>query len=162
MKKLLLMKTVLLLFALVVGSGSVWADSTDSYTATSSDKPTAKNGTTSGSVTGTNSISWSYSVTQETKSGKSPYVAHTDASGWQLGSGNSPCKAFSISTSGISGTITKIEVVTGSKSASSKIYVTVGGGDFGTQGQSTGSGSSRVTQTFNGSGSGEIIVSASA
>ena len=162
MKRHLLFKSLLLLCALVVGSGSVWADSTDSYTATSSDKPTAKNGTTSGSVTGTNSISWSYSVTQETKSGKSPYVAHTDASGWQLGSGNSPCKAFSISTSGISGTITKIEVVTGSKSASSKIYVTVGGGDFGTQGQSTGSGSSVATQTFTGSASGEIIVSASA
>ncbi len=32
MKKLLLMKTVLLLFALVVGSGSVWADNTPCYT----------------------------------------------------------------------------------------------------------------------------------
>lgn len=153
---------MLLLCALVAGSSSVWAESTDSYTASNSDKPTAKNGTTTGSVTGTNSISWSYSVTQETKANKSPFVQYSDDYGWQLGSSNSPCKAFSISTSGISGTITQIQVVTGSASASSKINVTVGGDDFGTQNQATGSGSTVSTQTFTGSASGEIIVSATA
>ena len=141
-------------------AGTVKAD-TVSYTATSNDKPTATNGTVTGTVTGTNSISWSYSVTQSTKSGKSPYVAYSDASGWQLGSGNSPCTAFSISTSGISGTITQIDVVTGSKSASSKINVTVGGNAFGTQNQNTGNGATVGTQTFTGSASGEIVVSAS-
>ena len=161
MKQKFLLKAMLLLCALIVGSSSVWA-AEESYTATSSDKPTATNGTTSGSVTGTNSISWSYSVTQETKSGKSPYVSHSDGSGWQLGSGNSPCKAFSISTSGISGTITQIQVVTGSAGASSSINVTVGGAAFGTQGQATGSGSTVSTQTFTGSASGNIVISASA
>ena len=161
MKQKLLLKTMLLLFALIAGGSSVWAD-TESYTATSSDKPTATNGTTSGSVTGTNSISWSYSVTQDTKSGKSPFVQYSDSYGWQLGSGNSPCKAFSISTSGISGTITQIQVVTGSASASSSINVTVGGAAFGTQGQATGSGSTVSTQTFTGSASGDIVISASA
>ena len=161
MKQKLLLKVMLLLCALVAGSSSVWADS-ESYTATSSDKPTATNGTTNGNVTGTNSISWSYSVTQATKKDKSPFVQYSDDYGWQLGSGNSPCTAFSISTSGISGTITKIQVVTGSKDASSTINVTVGGNNFGTQGQATGSGATVATQTFTGSASGEIIVSATA
>ena len=162
MKQKLLLKSLLLLCALVAGSSSVWAESTDSYTASSSDKPTAKNGTTTGSVTGTNSISWSYSVTQETKKSKNPFVQYSDDYGWQLGSSNSPCKAFSISTSGISGTITQIQVVTGSANASSTINVTVGGDGFGTQNQATGSGSTVSTQTFTGSASGEIIVSATA
>lgn len=161
MKHFTFWKSFFLLFALIVGSMNVWADS-NSYTANSNDKPSATNGTISNSVTGTNSISWSYSVTQSTKSGKSPYVSYAEASGWQLGSSNSPCTAFSISTSGITGTITKIEVESGSASASSKISVTVGGVAFGTQNQSTGSGSTVAKQTFTGSASGAIIVSASA
>ena len=160
MRKLFL-KSILLLCTLIVGTVNVWGD-TDGYTATSGDKPTATKGTTSSSVTGTNSISWSYSVTQATKSNKSPYVGYSDDYGWQLGSGNSPCTAFSISTSGISGNITQIEVVTGSASASSSINVTVGGSNFGTQGQTTGSGASVSTQTFTGSASGAIIISATA
>jgi hypothetical protein len=161
MKKITFWKSLFLLFALIVGSMNVWADS-NSYTANSNDKPSATNGTISNSVTGTNSISWSYSVTQSTKSGKNPHVSYAEASGWQLGSSNSPCTAFSISTSGITGTITKIEVESGSASASSKISVTVGGVAFGTQNQSTGSGSTVAKQTFTGSASGAIIVSASA
>ena len=160
MKQTNFLKSFFLLCALIVGSSSVWAIS-DSYTATFEDKPTATNGTTSGSVTGTSSITWSYSVTQETKSGKSPYVAHSDDNGWQLGSSNSPCTAFSISTSGISGTITKIVVETGSYNASSRINCTVGGSNFGTQNQTSGNGSVNKL-TFTGSASGEIIVSATA
>lgn len=159
MKKTTLLKTMLLLCALVVGSMNLWADS-DSYTATDGDKPTATNGNTSGTVTGTNSIKWSYSVTQATKSGQSPYVAYSAANGWQLGSKNSPCTAFSISTSGISGTITKVQVELGSYNASSSVCVTVGGADFGTQNQTSGNGSV-TTLTFNGSASGAIVVSAS-
>lgn len=161
-KKFTKLIAALALLVFMTPSMAGWGQNVDSYTATSADKPSAVNGTTTGSVTGTNSISWSYSVTQETKSGKNPYVAYTDASGWQLGSGNSPCKAFSISTSGISGTITKIETVTGSASASSKINVTVGGEAFGAQNQSTGTGATVATQTFNGVASGTIVVSASA
>ena len=137
-----------------------WGQSVDGYTATSSDKPSAVNGTTTGTVMGTNSISWSYSVTQQTKSGKSPYVAYSDSYGWQLGSSNSPCTAFSISTSNITGTITKVEVVSGSYNSSSNICVTVGDANFGTQNQTTGNGESVTTQTFEGSASGTIIVSA--
>ena len=84
MRKLFL-KSILLLCTLIVGTVNVWGD-TDGYTATSGDKPTATKGTTSSSVTGTNSISWSYSVTQATKSNKSPYVGYSDDYGWQLGS----------------------------------------------------------------------------
>ena len=140
----------------------MWAtERSDSYTATNDDKPTAKNGTTTGTVTSTNSISWTYSVTQETKSNKNPYSAYSDENGWQLGSSNSPCKAFSISTSGITGNITNIVVEAGSYNASSSINVTVGGNVFGTQGQTTGDGNVKKI-TFSGSATGEIIVSATA
>ncbi len=142
--------------------GQTKAEVVDSYIANSNDKPEAVNGTTNGDVYSTYNISWSYSVTQQPKSGKYPYVNYNDSYGWQLGSGSSPCVAFSISTSGISGVITQIQVVTGSKSSSSNICVTVGGENFGTQNQATGWGESVSTQTFNGSASGTIIVSASA
>ena len=161
-QKTLLTRLMLLLLVLVGGIGTVWADET-SYTATDTDKPTATNGTTTKTLSGTNSVSWSLSVTQNTKSNKSPHVSYDKTNSyWQLGSSNSPCTAFSISTSGITGTITKVEVITGSASTSSKINVSVGGSAFGTQNQSTGSGSTLATQTFTGSASGEIIVSATA
>ena len=153
---------MLLLLVFLGGVGAAWADEA-SYTATDNDKPTATTGTTTKTLSGTNSVSWSLSVTQNTKSGKSPYVSYNQTNSyWQLGSSNSPCTAFSISTSGITGTITKVEVITGSANASSKINVSVGGSAFGTQNQSTGSGSTLATQTFTGSASGEIIVSATA
>ena len=162
MVKNLHLKAMLLLMAFIVGAGTVWAVDPISFTATKATLPTATNGTTIGTVSGTNSSSWAYSVTQATKSGKNPYVAYADASGWQLGSGNSPCTAFSFSTNSISGTIKEIKVVSGSASASSSINVTVGGAAFGTQSQKTGTGATVGTQTFSGTATGEIVISATA
>ena len=159
-KKFTKLIAALALMVFMTSSMVGWGQNVDSYTATSADKPSAVNGTTTGNVTGTNSISWSYSVTQETKSGKSPYVAYGENYGWQLGSGNSPCTAFSFSTSDILGNITQIQTVTGSASASSSISVTVGGEAFG-EPQSTGNSNTVTTQTFTGSASGTIVVSAS-
>ena len=156
MKKLLLMKTVLLLCALIVGGGSVWAgDKTAGYT------PSAALSSTTGTVTGTAGETWSYSITFHENS----YYGYAASYGWQIGAGDSGghkrgCKAFSISTSGITGTITKIEVEAGSYNGNSKINVTVGGSDFGTQSQSTYNGQGASKSTFTGEATGEIVISA--
>jgi hypothetical protein len=115
MKKSLLMKSLLLLFALVVGTGSSWA-ATTGYT------PSAALSSTTGTVTGTAGETWSYSITFDNNG----YYGYSTSYGWQLGAGpksgaDRGCRAFSISTSGIPGTITKVEVEAGSYNGNSKI-----------------------------------------
>lgn len=146
---------MLLLCALIVGSSSVWAD-TAGYT------PSSALSSSSGTVTGTAGETWSYSITWHEDS----YYGYASTYGWQIGAGksnnnkNRGCEAFSISTSDITGTITKIEVEAGSYQANSVINVTVGGSAFGIQGQATNSGQGALKSTFTGSASGEIIISA--
>ena len=154
MKKLLL-KSMLLLSALIVGSETVWADSTAGYT------PSAALSSSTGTVTGTAGETWSYTIIWHENS----YYGYAASYGWQIGAGASGgksrgCKAFSISTSGITGTITKIEVEAGSYQGNSKINVTVGGSDFGTQNQATNNGQGAQKSTFTGNASGEIVISA--
>ena len=154
MKKLHLLKTVFLLCALVVGSNA-WA-------ATAGFTPSSALSTATGSVTGLADETWTYSITFD-ESGS--YYGFGAAYGWQLGAGqkdgkNRGCRGFSISTSGITGTITKIEVEAGSYNGNSKINVTVGGAAFGTQNQNTNSGQGAAKSTFTGSASGEIVISA--
>ena len=156
MKQKFLLKAMLLLCALIAGSSSVWAtDQTAGYT------PSAALSSTTGTVTGTANETWSYSITFHENS----YYGYGASYGWQIGAGDSGghkrgCKAFSISTSDITGTITKIEVEAGSYQGNSKINVTVGGNDFGTQNQSTYSGQGASKSTFTGNATGEIIISA--
>ena len=153
MKRHLLFKSLLLLCALVVGTNA-WAD-TAGYT------PSVALSSTTGTVTGTASETWSYSITFD----NAGYYGYQASYGWQLGAGpksgkDRGCRAFSISTSDITGTITKIEVEAGSYNGNSKINVTVGGSAFGTQNQATYSGQGTSKSTFTGSASGEIVISA--
>ena len=152
MKKLLL-NSILLLCALIVGTNA-WA-ATAGYT------PSAALSSTTGTVTGTADETWSYSITFD----NAGYYGYQASYGWQLGAGKKDgidrgCRAFSISTSDITGTITKIEVEAGSYNGNSKINVTVGGSAFGTQNQATYSGQGTSKSTFTGSASGEIVISA--
>ena len=153
MKRHLLFKSLLLLCALVVGTNA-WA-ATAGYT------PSAALSSTTGTVTGTASETWSYSITFD----NAGYYGYQASYGWQLGAGpksgkDRGCRAFSISTSDITGTITKIEVEAGSYNGNSKINVTVGGSAFGTQNQATYSGQGTSKSTFTGSASGGIVISA--
>ena len=158
MKQKLLLKSLLLLCALIAGSSSVWAtDQTAGYS------PSAALSVSTGTVKGTANETWSYSITFDSSGS---YYGYETAFGWQLGAGpskdkkNRGCRGFSISTSDITGTITKIEVEAGSYQGNSKINVTVGGNDFGTQNQSTYSGQGALKSTFTGNATGEIIISA--
>ena len=78
----------------------------------------------------------------------------------QIGTKNSPSTSITFSTSGISETITKIEVECASYNGIGTVSATVGSEDFGTQEQSipTWSSNSGGTVTFFGSASGEIVI----
>lgn len=149
MKHFNLLKTTLLLCALIVGSLSGWAD-TSIVTA-------SKVSNTSETWTGSAGESWSVVV-----SGGA--VAQNVTNSYaQIGTGTKPSTSVTFSTSGISGTITSIVVNCASKSGSAKANVTVGGDAFDTQNQSTPSWSSSKggNVTFSGNASGEIVVTLS-
>ena len=146
MKKLLLMKTVLLLCALVVGSMNGWAD-TSTVTA-------SKITSSSVSWTGTAGETWSVSV-----NGGATNQNVTNGYA-QVGTSSSPSTSITISTSGISGTISKIVVNCAAYQGKASISATVGGSAFGTQNQSIPSWSSSTggDKTFSGSASGAIVI----
>ena len=130
MKKITLLKSVLLLCALVAGSGSVWADYEKSVVY--AEKVT----NASFSWTGSKGETWSGTVTGGA-------VNQNVTNGYaQFGTKDSPSTSISISTSGITDKIKSIVVNCASYSGLGSISATVGGAAFGTQGQSVPSWSS--------------------
>ena len=145
MKHFNLLKTLLLLCALIVGSLSGWAAD---YSYTFSSKQFSSNASVE-----LGSVSW-------TLGGDGGYWGYDGTKGQQFGSGGSPYKSLTLSTSGISGTITNIVVnASGASSVSAKISCSVGGSSFGTQNQSISS--TAKNYTFSGSASGAIEISIS-
>lgn len=132
---------------LVFGVGNVWGDETG-FTATKLTGST-------GSWTGTNGETWNFSQT-EGATGQNVTNGY-----WQIGTGKSPATSISISTDGISGTITQIQVDCSSKGGSAKVNATVGGENFGTQNQSTPSWTTGGNVTFTGSANGAIVITMS-
>lgn len=83
--------------------------------------------------------------------------AYDDTKGIHYGTGKAAVQYITLSTSSISGTITKVVVNASTANAvSATVGVTVGGSDFGGSAQTLSS--SAANYTFNGSASGEIIV----
>lgn len=78
----------------------------------------------------------------------------------QVGTRNSPSTSITFSTSGLSGSISQIVVDCASYGGIATIRATVGGSDFGSQSQSTPSWSNNSggSVTFEGSASGEIVI----
>lgn len=145
MKHFNLLKSLLLLCALIVGSLSSWAAD---YSYTFSSKQFSSNASVE-----LGSVSW-------TLGGDGGYWGYDGTKGQQFGSGGSPYKSLTLSTSGISGTITNIVVnASGASSVSAKISCSVGGSSFGTQNQSISS--TAKNYTFSGSASGAIEISIS-
>ena len=155
MKKSLLMKTMLLLLALVTGSTCAWA-----ATYTMSMDSGTKNGTKNVHWTANNAtltysdVSWSASFSGGSITNSNNYV--------QIGSKNSPFTSITLSTSDIVGTITEVIVGCGAYQSNATVAVTVGGNAFGGDAQSVGSAPSTSgpcdQNTFTGSASGEIVV----
>ena len=140
MKKSLLMKTMLLLFALVVGSVSTWADtSTLTFTQKCNGSGTADDGAV-------------WTVTSDgTES------VYDGTSGIHYGTNSAEVTYVQLATSDISGTITQVVVNARDAQAKATVSVTVGGTAFTCSGSATATASS-ANYTFTGSGSGEIVV----
>jgi len=148
MKHLNLLKSTLLLFALVVGSTSLWAKQQTSVT------QAAKVTSTSFSWTGSIGEKWTGTVTEGA-------VDQSVTNGYaQVGSKKSPSKKIVVSTSGITETIKSIVVDCASYSGLGTLSVTVGGEAFGKQNQSTPSwsGDTGGNVTFIGEATGAIEI----
>lgn len=144
MKRQFLLTRMLLLFALIVGSGSTWATEY-SYTFTST--VFSSNGTQS-----LGSVSW-------TLAGNGGFWGYDGTKGQQFGSGTKPYKSLTL-TGSISGTITSIVVnASGANDITGSISCTVGGSNFGTQNQTLTSSAKNFT--FSGNASGAIVISMS-
>lgn len=85
------------------------------------------------------------------------YYGYDGTKGQQVGSGTSPATSMSLSTSGISGTITAVKITTsGASSVAANVAVTIGGSSFGGAAQTISSSSTEYT--FSGSSSGTISI----
>lgn len=152
--KLLSLKTLLVICLMaIVGGVETWAD-TYKYTFTSQVfKETSTTSKENLETQKLGDVSW-------TTSGVIPYVGY-DAKGQQFGSQKKPAD-FSISTSGVNGTITSIKInasrAKGAKGAkvSSTLAVSVGGNQYGKDVSLT---ESPTSYSFEGSSSGEVKIS---
>ena len=140
MKKRFFFQTLLLLCALIAGSGGVWAEEK-----TSTLTFTAKCG---GTGTADDGVVWT--VTSD--GDESTY----GPSGIHYGTDKAEVQYVKLSTSGISGTISKVVVAaSGAKDVVATLSVTVGGEVFGDSFTIT---NSSTPYTFTGSASGDIVV----
>lgn len=155
MKKSLLMKTMLLLFALVTGSTCAWA-TTYTMTMDSGTKNGTKNvhWTSNNATLSYSDVNWSASFSGGSITNSNNYV--------QIGSKSSPFSTITLSTSDIEGTITEVKVGCGAYQSNATVAVTVGGDAFGGDAQSVGTAPTSETacakNTFSGSASGEIVI----
>ena len=156
MKHLNLLKSTLLLFALVVGSTSLWANSNVSTVSTKFDAT----GTVTSKFTQTGDFtnaSWNLDVTWKSNTS---WQNLDGTKGAQVGSGSNPATGIVLTGSNIPGTITSVVVNTsGASGVSATVAVTVGGTEFTCGGNATASlTSSAANYTFTGSGSGNIVI----
>ena len=142
MKHFNLLKTLLLLCALIVGSLSSWADdqvSTMNFTAKCN-----------GSGTANDNAKWTV-----TSDGTESNFDST--SGIHYGTNNAAVTYVQLTTSDISGTVKQVVVNARDAQATATISVTVGGSAYTCSGSTTATNSS-ANYTFTGSGSGAIVV----
>lgn len=134
------LRWLLLCLTISVGAGNVWADiSTLTFSAKCN-----------GSGTADDNVSWTV-----TSDGVESTFDNTK--GIHYGTGSAAVQYITLSTSGISGTITKVVVNASTASGvSATVGVTVGGSAFGGSAQTLSS--SATNYTFSGSASGTIVV----
>ena len=134
------LRWLLLCLTISVGAGNVWADTS---TLTFSAK-------CNGSGTADDNVSWTV-----TSDGVESNFDSTK--GIHYGTSSAAVQYITLSTSGISGTITKVEVNASTASGvSATVGVTVGGSAFGGSAQTLSS--TATNYTFSGSASGTIVV----
>ena len=104
-------------------------------------------------------VEWSFTPTWSDNSKKYVNWSGGSTNCYQIGSSKNIMTALQISTSGISGTITSVDVIWSScASNSASLAVSVGGSSFSSDAASSSS-STLQTSTYTGSGSGSLILS---
>ena len=149
MKKLLLLKSLLLLCALVVGTNAWATDTVSTLTFTSA---CGGSGTTKLDDSDATSGTVTWTVTSDAS--ESTYDA---TSGIHYGTNSVNVTYVQLATSDISGTISQVVVNTRDARATATVSVTVGGTAFTCSGSATATNTSS-NYTFTGSGSGAIVV----
>lgn len=144
------LKAFMLVAMMVSAITGAWAEKTAGFTI--SKAPTASE--KSGTFTGTQDEIWNWVV----NTSSTDYSSSLNTGFWQIGKNGGAAESATFSTSGISGTISKIVVACSSYNALAKVSATVGGSDFGTQEQSTTKWTTTGNVTFDGSASGEIVI----
>lgn len=141
MKKFFSLLTLALL-TLSVGAA------TNTYSYTFGSKTFSADGTVT-----LNNVEWTLATVTEATDGG--YFGYDGTKGQQFGSGSKPCSEVTLSTSGISGTITKVTVnaSTGSQ-ATATMEVTVGGDSF----ISADLTSTATNYSGTGSATGEVVI----
>ena len=158
MKKLLQMKFMLLLCALIVGSGTMWADNNVSTVSTkfnATGDVTSKFTQTGNFKTAT----WNLGVTW--KDANKTYWGDLNATkGTQIGSGSNPASQVVLTGSNIPGTISSVKVNTSMASGGTiTVEVAVGGTAFKNDNNLTASLNKSATDfDFTGSGSGDVVI----
>ena len=144
-----LLKTLVLLCALIVGSATSWAET---YTWKCADRQL----TTSTTSFKVGDVTWSFSPTWSDSSKKYVKWSGGSSNWYQIGSKNNVMTSLSIATSSIAGTITNVQVVWSSAAANaSSLAVSVGSTNF-TSTNSSSSSSTLKTSSFEGSASGTL------
>lgn len=144
MTKFTRFKMLLMALVMLVGSGNVWG-------ATYTHTITAKTWSAYGSQT-LSGVAWTAAATG------GAYWGYDATKGQQFGSSGSPATSLSLTTSGISGTITSVKVSTsGASSVVGTMSVSVGGTAFSPS--SITLTSTNTIYDFTGSSSGSIVIS---
>ncbi len=167
MKQQNLLTKMLLLFALVVGSvSSVWAQEVYTHTFTKTELENLL--TSDQELTDDNdetlSFKWSFTAKHDNSN---VTMNNGDSRGIQVGSGTTTnsCRTLTLSTSGISGNISKIVVVGGlARSGAGTINAKINDYDFGGSNATQGlvaSGSEAGTYTFEGNATGTVLITMS-
>ena len=157
MKKTLLLKTLLLLCAFIVGSSSVWADENVSTVSTKF----SATGDVTGKITQTGDFktaSWNLDVTW--KDANNPYWGDLVAKGSQIGSGSKPATGVVLTGSNIPGTIISVKVNTSVASGgTTTVGVSVGNAAFSCNNKATATLATAATDyEFTGTGSGDVVL----
>lgn len=150
MTKTTFLKPLILVFVLLISTLSTFAD-TYTYTFTASQWTAL--GTSS-----LNSTNWTLAATWKTGTG---YFGYDATRGQQIGSSTNYATDASLSTTGISGTITSVKINTsGASNTNATVGISVGGTSLLNNSASSVALTSTATDyTFTGSASGNVVIS---
>lgn len=150
MTKTTFLKPLILVFVLLISTLSTFAD-TYTYTFTASQWTAL--GTSS-----LNSTNWTLAATWKTGTG---YFGYDATKGQQIGSSTNYATDASLSTTGISGTISSVKINTsGATSTNATVGITVGGTSYLNNSASSVALTNAATDyTFTGSASGNVVIS---